>query len=195
MALKVFSLVNPDVKYLSAFMCVYMYMSVCEYICIPVCKSVWSWVCVHVYLSACAYTHVTDLLFGGFNLRSIINSPSLILGIYFLFLIIYSNYKYFYGCLVLKMISGNQSPVPTTGLYSNCFCPSMTKISVWIIPLGGHIAVLCVVYASESSVLKSLLLNGYIILDRGSFILYFIKIHFHLQNRGHVTEKLAMNST
>ena len=41
------------------------------------------------------------LLFGGLNLRSIINSPSLILSIYFLFLIIYSNYKYFYGCLVL----------------------------------------------------------------------------------------------
>ena len=101
MGFKVFSLVNPDVKYLSACMCVYMYMSVCVYICVPVCKSVWSWVCVHMYLSVCACTHITDLLFGGLNLRSIINSPSLILSIYFLFLIIYSNYKYFYGCLVL----------------------------------------------------------------------------------------------
>lgn len=149
---------------------------------------------MHVYVSACACAHVTNLLVG-VSLRSIINHPSLILIISFLFLIIYSNCKSFYDCLVLKMMSGNQSPVPTTALPNSLFCPNITKISIWIIPLGGHIAVMCVVCASESSVLKSLLLNGYIILDRDSFILHFIKIHLpHLQNRGHVTEKLAIES-
>ena len=135
MGLKVFSLVNPDVKYLSACMYVYMYMSVCVYICVPVCKRVWSWVCVHMYLSVCACTHLTDLLFGGFNLRNIINSPSLILSIYFLFLIIYNNYKYCYGCLVLWWYQEIRVLCPLQLYLATPFAPILPKF-LSILSLG-----------------------------------------------------------
>lgn len=64
------------------------------------------------------------------------------------------------------MLSGNQNPVPTAALSSMAsFAPRFPNFCLDY-PVGGRIMVICMVCASMSSVLKSLLLNGPVILGQ-----------------------------